>query len=244
MNDLVGELKARYYFDPLKQKFDVKSREVGLAEAMNCLTEIMQSCIPDVEKLIQQRKDEGLITDSNQARKTVAGNAFQGLVAYALVMQQQDGNLSKDIVVTLKPKRHKIVNKYVAIKLGDDVQKPDIDLLIYSKSHMEKKPVIIYSMKTSLRERVGQTYKWKLLLDIATAEDCQSIKDKYSLSYEAGLDFKVGLITTNFYEEITSPQQQGMLRFFDFVYLTKSGNWGERVRKFADIVKDLNEIYG
>ena len=49
-------------------------------------------------------------------------------------MQQQEGALSKDIVVTLKPKRHKIVNKYVVIKLGDDIQKPDIDLLIYSKS--------------------------------------------------------------------------------------------------------------
>lgn len=87
MNRLVKELEARYYFDPLKQKFESKAREVGLTEAMNHLTDIMQGSIPEV-----------------------------------------------------------------------------------------------------------------------------------------------GLITTNFYEEITNPQQVGMLRFFDFVYIAKAGDWGDRVR--------------
>lgn len=197
MNGLVKELDARYYFNPLKQKFEKKAQEVGLTEAMNYLTDIMQGSIPDVGKLIQARIDEGAISDFDQASKTVAGNAFQGLVAYALVRHQQAGILSQDIEITPKPKRHRIVNEYATIKVGNDIQKPDIDLLIYSKAHTLQKPVIIYSMKTSLRERVGQTYKWKLLMDIATAEDCQSIK----------------------YEEITNPQQVGMLRFFDFVSL-------------------------
>ncbi|MER3524905.1 MAG: hypothetical protein C4326_12865 [Ignavibacteria bacterium] len=98
-------------------------------------------------------------------------------------------------------------------------------------------------MKTSLRKRVGQTYKWKLLMDIATTDDCQSIKAKYELSYQAQVNFKVGPITTNFYQEITNPQQVGMLRFFDFVYITKAGDWGERVRNFSEIVQDLNQIY-
>lgn len=243
MNDLVKELGERYYFDPLKQKFEEKVKAVGLSGAMNFLTEIMQGSIPEVGKLIQQRIDAGVISDFDQASKTVAGNAFQGLVAYALIRHQQTGVLSNDIEITLKPKRHRIVNEYATIKVGDDVQKPDIDLLVYSKAHTMEKPVIIYSMKTSLRERVGQTYKWKLLMDIATANDCQSIKTKYELSYNAQINFKVALITTNFYEEITSPQQQGMLRFFDFVYITKTGQWGHRVRNFSQIIQDLNEIY-
>jgi type II restriction enzyme len=244
LNDLVKELDARYYFDPLKQKFEKKAQDVGLTEAMNYLTDIMQGSIPEVGKLIQGRIDDGLISDFDQASKTVAGNAFQGLVAYGLVRHQQAGILSQEIEITLKPKRHRIVNEYATIKVGNDVQKPDIDLLIYSKSHTLQKPVIIYSMKTSLRERVGQTYKWKLLMDIATADDCQSIRAKYELSYDAQVNFKVGLITTNFYEEITNPQQVGMLRFFDFVYITKVGDWGNRVRNFSNIIQDLNQIYG
>lgn len=244
MNGLVKELDGRYYFNPLKQKFEKKAQEVGLTEAMNYLTDTMQGSIPEVGKLIQTRIDEGVINDFDQASKTVAGNAFQGLVAYALVRHQQEGKLSQDIEITLKPKRHPIVNEYATIKVGDDIQKPDIDLLIYSKAHTLQKPVIIYSMKTSLRERVGQTYKWKLLMDIATANDCQSIKDKYELSYQARVNFKVGLITTNFYEEITNPQQVGMLRFFDFVYISKPGDWGERVQNFSHIIQDLNQIYG
>lgn len=243
MNGLVKELEARYYFDPLQQKFEQKAQEVGLTEAMNYLTDIMQGSIPEVGKLIQARIDKGVISDFDQASKTVAGNAFQGLVAYALIRHQQAGILSEDIEITLKPKRHRIVNEYATIKVGDDVQKPDIDLLIYSKVHTLQKPVIIYSMKTSLRERVGQTYKWKLLMDIATADDSQSIKAKYELYYRSQVNFKVGLITTNFYEEITNPQQVGMLRFFDFVYITKTGDWGERVRNFSQIVQDLDQIY-
>ncbi|MBI1806579.1 MAG: hypothetical protein HYR76_05955 [Ignavibacteria bacterium] len=230
MNGLVKELEGRYYFNPLKRKFEKEAQEVGLTQAMNRLTDIMQGSIPEVGKLIQKRIDQGVINDFDQASKTVAGNAFQGLVAYTLIRHQQVGILSEDIEITLKRKRHRIVNEYATIKVGKDIQKPDIDLLIYSKAHTLEKPVIIYSMKTSLRERVGQTYKWKLLMDIATADDCQSIKTKYELSYQAQVNFKVGFITTNFYKEITNPQQQGMLRFFDFVYITKAGDWGGRVR--------------
>jgi len=65
---------------------------------------------------------------------------------------------------------------------------------------------------------------------LTNAEDCQSVKAKYEVSYQAQVNFKVGLITTNFYEEITNPQQVGRLRFFDLVYITKAGEWGERVR--------------
>lgn len=41
---------------------------------------------------------------------------------------------------------------------------------------------MILSIKTSLRERAGQTYKWKLLMEIATTEN--PIKEKYNISYD------------------------------------------------------------
>jgi len=68
-----------------------------------------------------------------------------------------------------KPKRHPLIEKYATIKVGDDFQKPDIDLMIYNNSEPERHPVIIYSIKTSLRERAGQTYRWKLLMDIVSS---------------------------------------------------------------------------
>jgi type II restriction enzyme len=53
----------------------------------------------------------------------------------------------------------------------------------------------------------------------------------------------VGFITSNFYDEIMQPQQQGMLKFFDYVYLTKPGAWELPVRTFSAIVEDLQALY-
>ena len=142
LNGLVKELESRYYFDPLKRKFEEKAEGVSLLKALDYLTKIMQESIPEVGKLIQKRIDEGLINDFDQASKTVAGNAFQGLVAYALTRHQQAELLSQDVEITLKPKRHKIVNEYTTIKVGNEVQKPDIDLLIYSKSQTFQKTCV------------------------------------------------------------------------------------------------------
>jgi len=80
-------------------------------------------------------------------------------------------------------------------------------------------------------------------MDIVSSNDCKTIKDKYSLTYKAIDNFKVGFITTNFYNEITNPQQKGMLKFFDFVYITKHGKWEMPVCEFSKIVDDLNGIY-
>jgi len=115
--------------------------------------------------------------------------------------------------------------------------------MIYHSKKLEKSPVLIFSVKTSLRERAGQTYKWKLLMDIATSKDCLQIKRKYGLSFEVKADFRVGFITTNFYDEITHPQQMGMLNFFDFVYLTKLGNFISPINEFSKILSDLNALY-
>ena len=160
-----------------------------------------------------------------------------------MISLQKANKLNPDLVITLKPKKDPLIEKYAAIRVGDEVQKPDIDMLVYMHTEPEKHPVIIYSIKTSLRERAGQTYRWKLLMDIVTSENCEKIKDKYDLSYEGVGNFKVGFITSNFYDEIMNLQQQGMLRFFDFAYITKSGSWEKPVSNFSEIVRDLETIY-
>jgi len=241
---LLSEIEKRYYFGIIKRKLEEKVIEVGKIKALDYLTEIMKSATTEVELVIQKRIADGIISDAAQARKSIAGNGFQGLAAYCLIHLQEDGKIPPEVAITLKPKRHPLIEKYATIKVGNDTQKPDIDLLVYHYKNPDKYPVLIYSIKTSLRERAGQTYRWKLLMDIATSRDCESIKSKYNLKYESTGKFMVGFITTNFYEEIMNPQQQGMLRFFDFVYITKVGNWENPVKNFSNIIDDLNNIYG
>lgn len=237
------EVAARYYFAPIKKNFEKKVNELGEEKAISYLTEVMQSSTAEVEKIIQKRIKIGEINDASQTRKAVAGNGFQGLVVYALIYLQSKGLINKELVITLKPKKHKLIEDYATIQVGDDVQKPDADLMIYHNKKLEKAPVLIFSIKTSLRERAGQTYKWKLLMDIATSKDCMQIKQKYDLSFEVKADFRVGFITTNFYDEIMQPQQTGMLNFFDFVYLTKSGKFKSPISEFSKIISDLKTLY-
>lgn len=239
----ISEIENRYYFSPIKEGLETKTAVTGDKNALNYLTEVMQTATSKVERLIQARIKEGIISNAGQARKTIAGNGFQGLVAYSLIKLQEKKLLNPDLAITLKPKKHPLIEKYAAIKVGDDVQKPDIDLLIYHYREPEKYPVIIYSIKTSLRERAGQTYRWKLLMDIVSSNDCKTIKEKYRLTYKAIDNFRVGFITTNFYSEITNPQQKGMLKFFDFVYITKPGKWEKPICEFSKILDDLNAVY-
>jgi len=239
----LSEIERRHYFTPIKEGLKEKTIETGDTKALNYLTEVMQKATSKVERLIQARIKDKTISNADQARKTIAGNGFQGLVAYSLIKLQEKKILNPDIAITLKPKKHPLIEKYAAIQVGDDIQKPDIDLLIYHYHKPEECPVIIYSIKTSLRERAGQTYRWKLLMDIVTSNDCATIKEKYGLSYKAIDNFKVGFITTNFYNEITKPQQKGMLKFFDFVYITKPGKWEKPVCEFSKILDDLNTVY-
>ena len=81
-------------------------------------------------------------------------------------------------------------------------------------------------------------------MDIVSSKDCKTIKEKYTLSYKAIDNIKVGFITTNFYNEIMNPQQQGMMRFFDFVYITKPKIENEKIKGFAKIADDLKKAYG
>jgi type II restriction enzyme len=237
-------IESRYYFKPMREAFEQKVREVGKIRVLDSLTEVMRIAQPGVEKIIQWREADGYIKSIDQARKSVAGNGFQGLIAYSLIALQKTNILNSGLVITLKPRSHPLITRYATIRVGDEIQKPDIDILVYIYTKPEKYPILIYSAKASLRERAGQTYRWKLLMDIATSENCRSIREKYDLTYEAKGDFRVGLITANFYDEIMKPQQQGMLKFFDFAYITKSGYWEKPVSNFSQIIEDLNTLYG
>ena len=108
----------------------------------------------------------------------------------------------------------------VVIHIDGETQNPVMDIAIYSvdENRLLSKFFII-SLKTSLRERAGQTYRWKLLLEIATCEN--SIKEKYNITYKSKTTPLVGFATVNFYNEINSPQHRGMFKFFDKSFISK-----------------------
>ena len=70
------------------------------------------------------------------------------------------------------------------------------------------------------------------------------IKRKYGLRYDGAGDLKMGLITTNFYDEISNPKHRAAFEFLDGVYIAKPDSFHSPVRNFSRIAADLRQTYG
>ncbi len=214
---------------------------------MSLLTDVMRKAEPKVEAVIQKRVAEGRIADPDQARKSAAGNVFQQMVAYCIAENIINGNLSPRLVVKMSGFKD-IIDQYASIRIGDDVQQPDTDVLVYDPDD-EESPIMIFSCKTSLRERAGQTYKWKLMCDLATCK-CEHMKDnpecttvKYRLEYDPTRMVKMCIITADFYNEITNPQIHGIFNFFDYSYITKKIEDDDSIIPLGHVIDDLNALF-
>ena len=262
LNKNLNILRKRDYLKPTIEKYEEKVNELisqGIAKSesharilvLDYLTEIMRESQKDVEKIIERKMKEGRIKYPSQARVAVAGFNFQGLVTYALIQNALLDNIPK-VIIALRPKQSKyreILERYALIMVGDESQKPDVDILVFDPTR-EEKPIVIYSCKTSLRERAGQTYKWKLLYDMATTK-CKYINQssecpvkKYRISFSGERKVLVGFITADFYDELKSPQLRGMLSFFDFSYVSKPYTSMQNTKKLSGIIRDLNIVFG
>ena len=259
---LVLDLEKKQYFSAAVKAYKDKyncivndliskgvKKEVASAEAykliLSHLHDIMREAEPLVEAVITQRIEKGEIKDASQARKSVAGNLFQQLVAYSLAQNIIVKNIDKNVIVTLSAS---ILDQYAIIKVGEDEQKPDSDVLVYS---MEDKtsPIINFSCKTSCRERAGQTYKWKLLSDMATCT-CDHRKDnencpitKYGLEYNPQRNIYMCFITADFYNELKNPQIAAMFNFFDNSYIAKLKSPSKKIKILQDVIDDINMYY-
>lgn len=209
------------------------------------LYDVMQEAKPIVEEVIVKRIENGEIKDKDQARKSVAGNLLQQFVAYSLAKNIIVKNIEKNVVVTLSAS---ILNEYAVIKVGDDEQKPDSDVIVYSEED-KTSPIINFSCKTSCRERAGQTYKWKLLSDLATCT-CEHKTDnqlcpitKYNLSYNPKRKVYMCFITTDFYNELTNPQIAAMFNFFDNSYVAKTSTSSTKIKSLETVIDDINAYF-
>lgn len=222
--DLQSIENRAYMLPTLKQiqKFvsQKKNRTRAWKEVFNKLYEFLINAKDDVEILLEKRKKKGEIKDIRQSMKSIAGNAFSNALMYTFLQNKIVGNIRPDIFITSKKSRIKNFDQIATINIDDETQKPDMDLIIYTlKDDDSIDNCIILSLKTSLRERAGQTYKWKLLLEIATSPN--SIKEKYNISYKSEKLPLICFATVNFYNEINNPQHRGMFKFFDKSFIAK-----------------------
>ncbi|MBU0708282.1 hypothetical protein KJ596_00855 [Patescibacteria group bacterium] len=246
-------LSQRGYWEPTLNAFNKKlqgiidkkgvNKKNALVIILDYLAEVLGNSEPEVMKIILARKK-----DVKQTRVSVAGNNFQALVAHSLMENVLAKNLPP-VHIALKPKNHPIVQKYATIKIGNEAQKPDMDILIYQEK--PRTPLVICSCKTSLRERAGQTYRWKLLVDLATA-DPNHLKqhpecpiNKYNIEYQSDRKIYMARVTADLYNEIAQPQQRGMFTFFDKAFVTNKSRQElpPNVQPMSKIISYLRSIY-
>lgn len=253
IRDSMEGMLSRKYWEPTLESFNRRvekimvenstSRKEALIVILDYLAEVLEDSEPEVMKIIKERKK-----DIKQTRVSVAGNNFQALVAHSLMENVLVKNLPP-INIMLKPKKHPIIQKYATIKIGGETQKPDMDILIYQNK--PSTPLVVCSCKTSLRERAGQTYKWKLLVDLATA-DPEHLKEhpecpinKYQIEYQSDRKIYVTMITADLYNEVEQPQQRGMFAFFDKSFVADKGRqkFPAHIQPMSKIIPYLNSIY-
>lgn len=219
----IREIETKYYMRPMLEaiKYDIQSQNHTLQEIFDYLYNYLVDCKDKVENLIQERIVKGEITDASQARKSIAGSAFSNLIVWVFLKNKEQNAVAQNIFISYKISSIQKWQDLFFIKVGEETQKPDVDLVIYSlDSAKNLHKCLILSLKTSLRERAGQTYKWKLLMEIANTES--SLKEKYDICYNPPILPLVCFATVNFYDEINNPQHRGMFKFFDCAFIGKN----------------------
>lgn len=222
------------------------ARKAATKMILSRLHDIMRAAQPLVEQVIINRVTSGEIQSADQARKTAAGNVFQQMLAYAIAQNVLIGNITKQIVVTMSVKN--LIEQYAAIQVDEDILKPDSDVIVYSLENGNN-PIMNFSCKTSCRERAGQTYKWKLMCDLATCNcdhkdgnpNCPATK--YNLSYTPNRPILTCFVTTDFYNELGNPQISAMFNFFDYSYIAKITSPSTSVQILETVVDDINRIF-
>jgi type II restriction enzyme len=212
---LLKTISEAYYMSPVLARINNIFNDLTpdkYPDAFDCLHDIILDANTEVQKILERRKLDGLIADIKQASKAVVGNIFPYSLIYIFLKNKEIKNIDRHIYITNKKSSIRGFDEISTIQLGDgERQKPDCDLIIYSygKNLEEDKcrgttniqesypKCIILSLKTSLRERAAQTYKWKLLLEIAS-DSGSKIREKYGITYNISEIPLIRFVTINF----------------------------------------------
>ncbi|MDR2125960.1 MAG: BsaWI family type II restriction enzyme [Prevotellaceae bacterium] len=215
------------------------SQKAGYLAVFDEVFYILNEVKTTVDSYLAERKAQGEIKDEKQALKSIAGNSFSLILVYIFIKNKELGNIRQNIFVTSQKSKVPSFKEVSIINVDGETQKPDCDLVIYSLNNDNTlKKCMILSLKTSLREREGQTYKWKLLMEIATSDN--PIKEKYNITYNPEKMPLVAFATVNFYNEINNPQHRGMFKFFDKSFIAKNID-ADFIARMSTLPKYINE---
>lgn len=241
LND-IQNIELKYYMKPIIDaiNLDISKNNLKWHEVFDRLYNYLENNKDTVKELTQKRVKEGKIKNSEQAIKSIAGGAFSNLIIWVFLKNKENNYIKDNIFITSNIRRIKEWQRLFLIKVGEETQKPDVDLVIYSlNSNNDLNKCLILSLKTSLRERAGQTYKWKLLMEIAKEES--KLKDKYDISYNPPVLPLVCFATVNFYNEINNPQNRGMFKFFDCAFIGKNIETKDFIKPLSYIIEYVNK---
>ncbi|MDR1552951.1 MAG: BsaWI family type II restriction enzyme [Prevotellaceae bacterium] len=225
--------------DDFVAKHESKNEKVAFLAVFDEVFRILNEAKTAVDTYLSDRKAKGEIKDEKQALKSIAGNSFSLTLVYIFLKNKELDNIRKDIFVTSQISKAPSFKEVSIINVDGETQKPDCDLVIYSlKDDGSLKKCMILSLKTSLRERAGQTYKWKLLMEIATSDN--PIKEKYNIEYNPEKMPLVVFATVNFYNEINNPQHRGMFKFFDKSFIAKNID-ADFISRMSTLPKYVND---
>ena len=239
----LAKIKNTYYMPPSLAKLDAyiqgseRNYPDAIKEAFNYIFHFMQDAESEVGALLEGRLKNKEITDVKQARKSIAGNLFIKMIRWLFLKNKEAGNIPAQIFITTKQTAVKQFGEDFIVYVDDEQQKPDCDLIIYNQKNQK---IMILSLKTSLRERAGQIDTWKLLLEIATSKE-QDLKKKYGIRYKGKNIPIICFATVNFYNEINNPQQRGMFKFFDGVFIAKPNVATGFIKNLSEIVDFINK---
>lgn len=127
------DISKIYYIEPIKQRVDswvasTNNPKIGWINVLNHLNEILKSSQGDVEDILDKRINTGKITDKSQARKSIVGAAFSSMIIYIFIQNKLIGNISSKIYITAKKSTVDGFEKISTINVGEETQKPDMDL--------------------------------------------------------------------------------------------------------------------
>lgn len=234
-----------YMFETIKlveQFVSIQSnKQVAYVTVFDEIFQILNNAKYSVDQYLKDRKQNGEPNlNISQALKSIAGNSFSQTIVFIFLQNKILGNIKPNVFITSQKSKVPSFDEISTINVDGETQKPDCDLVIYSLNEDNKlKRCIILSLKTSLRERAGQTYKWKLLMEIANSDNV--IKDKFNITYAPDIMPIVCFATVNFYDEINNPQQRGMFKFFDKSFIAKNID-ADFICRMSELPQYVNEV--
>jgi len=226
----------------------IEKGEISFTEGWSKIRTLKDDYVDNLDR------HDSSIKDSEQSWHSFIGNKFEKLVrttilAYLKELKQKDETFKGLTILTtseLQKKRYEIIFRKLAVRYGEYLLLPDIDLSIVDfndKNPWESIVIAIISCKTSLRERIAQACYWKLKL--MSSDATRHIKI-FLATVDNDKDFTIDLTKKR---RIHGKSRNRIIAEYelDGIYILRddfSHEWeSSNIKKYERIFEDLTELF-